>query len=58
MSQEIEICPKCEKGKLRPTGKSGITGEETEPFRETASTKEYTCDNLECGMKFTDAGLK
>ncbi len=58
MTQDSETCPKCNTGKLRPTGKSGIANEETEPIRETGGTKEYSCDNSECGMKFTDVGLK
>jgi hypothetical protein len=47
----LELCPKCNKGHLRPTGQSSTVGESTDLFRETGSMRMFVCDNDSCDYK-------
>jgi hypothetical protein len=53
---DLELCPKCKKGYLKPTGEFAIGGEITEPFRETDSMRKVKCDNPECETNRTNYG--
>jgi C4-type Zn-finger protein len=53
---DLELCPKCGKGYLRPTAEAAIMSENTEPFRETSDMHSYVCDN--CGHKKAKAVLR
>jgi DNA-directed RNA polymerase subunit RPC12/RpoP len=55
MSEELELCSKCNKGYFRPTGDASILGEKEHPFRQTGTTREMRCDN--CGQKRADVGI-
>ena len=46
MTSELELCPKCLKGHLRPTPESA---REVDPFRQTGSLRILVCDF--CGMR-------
>ena len=46
MTYELELCPKCGRGHLRPTPESA---REVDPFRQTNSPQILICDY--CGMK-------
>ena len=56
MTDDLESCPKCSKGYLRPIAEAATAGESTEPFRETSDMHIYVCDN--CGHKKPKAVLK
>ena len=43
----LELCPRCKIGKMRPTGKVGSDRSIKEPFAETGTARRYQCDN--CG---------
>jgi hypothetical protein len=43
----LQLCPKCKIGKIRPTGKVGTNGEIEKSFSETSDARRYQCDN--CG---------
>lgn len=53
----LDLCPVCKKGYLRPTGESAVSGENTEPFRETGSMRKLVCDNSECETRRTNLGI-
>jgi hypothetical protein len=55
MSENLELCPKCNIGHFRPTGNVSRAGENEPPFRETSSTKEMICDY--CGQRRADVGV-
>ena len=57
MAEELETCPKCGKGKLRPTGESSTQGEAMEPFRKTGTMAILLCDNPDCNMKKANADM-
>jgi len=46
VTYELELCPKCGRGHLRPTPESA---REVDPFRQTSSPQILVCDY--CGMK-------
>ncbi len=52
MSSELELCPKCLKGHLRPTSESA---REVDPFRQTGRLRILVCDF--CGMRKANAGV-
>ena len=52
MTSELELCPKCLKGHLRPTPESA---KEVDPFRQTGSLRILVCDF--CGMRKANAGV-
>ncbi len=56
MSDDLELCPKCGQGNLRPTEVPVTAGESTEPFTETSDTHIYVYDS--CGHKKPKTGLK
>jgi hypothetical protein len=43
----LQSRPKCNQGKMRPTGKAGIDRSIQDPFSETSYARRYECDN--CG---------
>jgi hypothetical protein len=50
MSQdELQLCPKCNKVRMRPTGKVGIDKENEPQFSERGEARGYRCDNDDCG---------
>jgi C4-type Zn-finger protein len=54
MSEDnLQRCPKCGKGRMRPTGRAVTQGENQEPFRERSYARNYICDN--CGHHMSDA---
>ncbi|MCD6038437.1 MAG: hypothetical protein K0S67_2329 [Nitrososphaeraceae archaeon] len=54
MSEDnLQLCPKCRKGRMRPTGRAGTKGEKEEPFSEISYARNYICDN--CGHHMSDA---
>ena len=50
---ELELCPKCKKGHLRPTGLVGID-RDPELSVKTGESRRYECDNPECEMRRSD----
>ena len=52
MTSELELCPKCIKGYLRPIPESA---REVDPFRQTDSLRILACDF--CGMRKANAGV-
>lgn len=52
MTSELELCPKCLKGHLRPTPESV---REVDPFRQTGSLRILVCDF--CGMRKANGGV-
>lgn len=52
---ELELCPTCKKGSLRPTGDVSIAREPKPNFRQTGSTRELICDY--CGQRRINAGF-
>jgi C4-type Zn-finger protein len=53
MSEDtLQPCPKCGKGRMRPTGRAGAKREE-DPFREIIYARNYICDN--CSHHMSDA---
>ena len=54
MSEDnLQLCPKCRKGRMRPTGRAGTKGEKEELFSEISYARNYICDN--CGHHMSDA---
>ncbi len=54
MSEDtLQPCPKCGKGRMRPTGRAEAKGEEEDPFREIIYARNYICDN--CSHHMSDA---
>ncbi len=54
MSEDnLQLCPKCRKGRMRPTGRARTKGEKVEPFSEISYARNYICDN--CGHHMSDA---
>jgi len=52
MSQtEFNDCPRCKKGKIKPTGKAG-SSRDPNTNKETGFERDYKCDN--CG--YPDGG--
>ena len=54
----LQLCPKCNQGKMRPTGKSGTDRSTHEPFSETSDARRYECDNcghVQFNAKMTDS---
>ena len=56
MTDDLEICPTCSKGNLRPNAEAATAGESTEPIGEISDIHIYVCDN--CGHKEPKAVLK
>jgi hypothetical protein len=53
MSEDnLQLCPKCRKGRMRSTGRAGTKGEKEEPFSEISYARNYICDN--CGHHMSD----
>ncbi len=53
MSEDtLQPCPKCGKGRMRPTGRA-LKREEEDPFREIIYARNYICDN--CSHHMSDA---
>jgi len=46
-NDNLQLCPECKIGKMRPTGKAGTNGGIEIPFSETSNARRYQCDN--CG---------
>ena len=54
MSEDnLQRCPKCGKGRMRPTGRAATQEEKQELFRERSYARNYICDN--CGHHMSDA---
>jgi hypothetical protein len=54
MSEDnLQPCPKCRKGRMRPTGRAGTKGEKEESFSEISYARNYICEN--CGHHMSDA---
>ena len=53
LEDTLQLCPKCRKGRMRPTGRAGTKGEEEDPFREIIYARNYICDN--CSHHMSDA---
>ena len=59
---ELQLCPKCQKGHLKPTGEGHLkpTGEVatdvegSEQVGERGETRKFVCDNPECEMHKSD----
>jgi hypothetical protein len=49
----LQLCPKCRKGRMRPTGRAATQGEKHEPFREISYARNYICDN--CSHHMSDS---
>lgn len=49
----LQLCPKCRKGRMRPTGRAGTKGEKEDSFREISYARNYICDN--CSHHMSDA---
>ncbi|MDQ3970988.1 MAG: hypothetical protein M3227_04805 [Thermoproteota archaeon] len=49
----LQQCPKCRKGRMRPTGRAGTKGEKEDSFREISYARNYICDN--CSHHMSDA---
>ena len=45
MTDDLEICPTCSKGYLRPTAEAATAGESTEPVGKISDIHIYVCDN-------------
>jgi hypothetical protein len=56
MSDDLELCPRCGQGNLRPAGEAVTACESTEPFTDTSDTNIYVCDS--CGHKKPKTDLK
>ena len=54
-NQDLELCPKCKEGHLRPIGKDSVSGESKGEFRQRSSTRELKCDK--CGHRQVNVGL-
>jgi hypothetical protein len=53
MSEDnLQRCPKCGKGRMRPTGRAATQEAKQEPFRERSYARNYICDN--CGHHMSD----
>jgi len=52
---DVQLCPKCQIGHLKPSGQPSIAKESTEPFRESGSMRIFVCDNNDCGTKIMKA---
>jgi C4-type Zn-finger protein len=53
LEDTLQLCPKCRKGRMRPTGRAGTKGEEEDPFREIIYARNYICNN--CSHHMSDA---
>jgi hypothetical protein len=42
---ELELCPKCKKGKMRPKGEESTTVESDDPFTPAVHMQKLQCDN-------------
>ena len=51
---ELELCPKCQKGHLTPTGEVATDAEGSEQVGERGVTRKFVCDNPECEMHNSD----
>jgi C4-type Zn-finger protein len=49
----LQRCPKCGKGRMRPTGRAATQEEKQETYRERIYARNYICDN--CGHHMSDA---
>ena len=56
MTDDLEICPTCSKGYLRPTAEAATAGESTEPVGKISDIHIYVCDN--CRHREPKAVLK
>ncbi len=56
MSEKLELCLACKKGRLRDIGVDTVRGEAKEPFRHTATMRFRKCDH--CGHKQVDEVLE
>jgi hypothetical protein len=58
MSEDnLQRCPKCGKGLMRPTGDIGTYKEIETPYMDKSDTRECVCDNDECGNRLVHAEL-
>jgi hypothetical protein len=57
MIMALELCPKCQKGHLRPTGQASTDAENNELFGKTNSIRMFACDNDSCGFKKLEGEL-
>jgi hypothetical protein len=56
MSEKLELCLACKKGRLRNIGVDTVEGEAKEQFRHTATMRVRKCDY--CGHKQVDEVLE
>jgi len=56
MSEQLELCFACKKGRLRDEGVDTVKGEAKEPFSHTATVRVRKCDH--CGHKQVDEVLE
>ena len=56
MSEKLELCLACKKGRLRDEGVDTVVGETKEQFRHSATIKIRKCDH--CGHKQVDEVLE
>ena len=56
MSEKLDLCLGCKKGRLRNVGVDNVVGEAKEPFRHTATMRVRKCDH--CGHKQVDEVLE
>jgi hypothetical protein len=56
MSEKLDLCLACKKGRLRNVGVDNVVGEAKEPFRHTATMRVRKCDH--CGHKQVDEVLE
>jgi len=56
MSEQLELCLACKKGRLRNVGVDNVVGEAKETFRHTATMRVRKCDH--CGHKQVDEVLE
>ena len=50
MSEQLDICSKCEKGFLEPEAEVVIEGVDPERFRSLSGKRIFRCDN--CGQRY------
>jgi uncharacterized protein with PIN domain len=54
MSEQLDICSKCEKGFLEPEAEVVIEGVDPERFRSLSGKRIFQCDN--CGQRYVEVG--
>jgi len=55
MSKDLELCPECNQGHLKPTGRGSVGSEKPGEIRDNDSMRDLECDK--CGHKQKNAGL-